>query len=309
MHANGAMLAVSICICTYNRARLMRQTLARMATLIIPEGVELEVVVIDNNSNDGTARVIAEASGSLPIRTARETNPGIGHARNTAVATSTGALLLWLDDDVLVQPYWLELYVRSARANPGAGIFGGPVRPHFEGTPPAWVTTLLPEIRQAYALRDFPPGRIHVDLDHLPYGANFGTRRAVHEKIAFNPALGRVGANGGCLSEESEFFEAALSMGYSGEWIADNPVEHVIPADRQTTRYLRRYYALSGATPGAVPPSTVRLLGRPRWLWREWMQNEAAFFLLRHTSPPARWFPHLKRASYARGALFNRPWP
>jgi hypothetical protein len=52
----------------------------------------------------------------------------------------------------------------------------------------------------------------------------------------------------------------------------------------------------------------ARALGRPRWLWREWVQNEVAFFLLRFTSPPLRWFSHLKRASYARGALFHRAW-
>jgi hypothetical protein len=72
-------------------------------------------------------------------------------------------------------------------------------------------------------------------------------------------------------------------------------------------KYLRRYYRLAGATPGALPPSARSLFGRPRWLWREWVQNEIAYQVLRG-SEASRWFPHLKRAATAQGALFDRRW-
>jgi len=298
---------VSICICTYNRERLLRQTLSRLERLVIPDGIRLEVVIVDNNSSDGTARVIQQASNDLPVSTVKELKPGIASARNAAVALAQGELLLWIDDDVLVEPDWVERYVCAARTHPEIAFFGGPVRPHFEGRPPAWVLTLLPHVAQAYALRDFPDGRVHLDADHLPYGANFGTRRAVHERVSFNPALGRVGEDGGCLQDESTFFEAAMNLGYTGRWIPNCLVQHVIPAERQTIRYLRQYYVLAGATPLKRPRESTMLLGRPRWLWREWMQNELAFYLLRYTAAPTTWFGHLKRASYARGALFDRP--
>jgi glycosyltransferase involved in cell wall biosynthesis len=300
-------MRVSICICTFNRARLLRQTLERVACAAVPNDVSLEVVVVDNNSSDDTPRVIEEAARSLPIRSVREVTPGIAAARNAAVRAAGGEIFLWLDDDVLIEPDWIERYVTVARANPGVALFGGPVRPHFEGTPPSWVMELLPEIGQAYALRDFPPGRVDIDADHLPYGANFGTRRAIHDQLGFDMALGRVGADGGCLSEESTFFEAAISMGFKGLWMADCPVRHVITVERQSVRYLRRYYRLAGATPGTVHPGAASLFGRPRWLWREWIQNEIAFLFLRR-STASRWFPHLKRAATAQGALFARRW-
>jgi glycosyltransferase involved in cell wall biosynthesis len=307
MNTYGSRLAVSICICTYNRERLLRQTLSRLERLVIPEGVTLEVVIVDNNSTDGTARVIQEAATSLPISTMKETKPGISSARNAAVALARGELLLWMDDDVLVEPDWVEGYVCTARSHPESAIFGGPVRPYFEGTPPTWVRRLLPQTAQAYALRDFPEGRVHLDEDHLPYGANFGTRRAVHERLSFDPLLGRVGKDGGCLKDESTFLEGALKQGYRGRWIPNCAVQHVIPVERQTIRYLRQYYALAGATPVNGSGHPVMLFGRPRWLWREWMQNEMAFLLLRYTTGPSTWFDHLKRAAYARGALFDRP--
>jgi glycosyltransferase involved in cell wall biosynthesis len=308
MSAHGATLAVSICICTFNRERLLRETLSRLARLVVPEGASLEIVVIDNNSTDGTAKVIENGAGPIPIRTARELTPGIAAARNAAVRTAQGNLMLWVDDDVLVEPEWAVRYATAARSNPGVALFGGPVRPHFEGSPPGWVHQLLPEIGQAYALREFPPGCVDIDAEHLPYGANFGTRRVIHDQLGFDTALGRVGKDGGCLSEESTFFEAALSMGFRGLWMPENPVLHVIPSERQTTGYLRQYYRLAGATPGTVKGDVTKLFRRPRWLWREWMQNEAAYRLLRHTARPERWFPHLKRAATAEGALFARQW-
>ena len=300
-------MRVSICICTFNRARLLRQTLERVARAAVPNDVSLEVVVVDNNSSDDTPRVIEEAARSLPIRSVREMTPGIAAARNAAVRAAGGEIFLWLDDDVLIEPDWIQRYVSAVRANPGVSLFGGPVRPHFEGTPPSWILELLPEIGQAYALRDFPPGRIDIDADHLPYGANFGTRRAIHDQLGFDTALGRVGADGGCLSEESTLFEAAISMGFKGLWMADCPVRHVITVERQSVRYLRRYYRLAGATPGTVHPGAASLFGRPRWLWREWIQNEIAYLFLRR-STASRWFPHLKRAATAQGALFARRW-
>ena len=300
-------LRVSICICTFNRSRLLRQTLERVAGAAVPNDVSLEVVVVDNNSSDGTARVIEEAARSLPIRSVREMTPGIAAARNAAVRAAGGEIFLWLDDDVLIEQDWIQRYVSAVRAHPGVSLFGGPVRPHFEGTPPSWVLELLPEIGQAYALRDFPEGRVDIDSDHLPYGANFGTRRAIHDQLGFDMALGRVGADGGCLSEESTFFQAAINMGFKGLWMADCPVRHVIPVERQTVRYLRGYYRLAGATPGTVAPGAASLFGRPRWLWREWLQNEVAYLFLRR-SGAARWFPHLKRAATAQGALFARRW-
>lgn len=303
-----ATLTVSICICTFNRERLLRQTLSRVAAATVPDGISLEVVVVDNNSSDGTARVIEEAGRSLPIRGVLEMTPGIAAARNAAVRAAGGEALLWLDDDVLIEQDWIERYVVALHANPGVSLFGGPVRPHFEGTPPSWVIELLPEIGQAYALREFPPGRVDIDANHLPYGANFGTRRAIHDQLGFDTALGRIGADGGCLSEESTFFAAALNMGFKGLWMPDCPVRHVITVERQSVKYLRRYYRLAGATPGTVPPGAALLFGRPRWLWREWVQNEIAYQLLRRASAPSRWFPHLKRASTARGALFARRW-
>ncbi len=297
----------SVCICTHNRAPLLRQTLERLTQVRAPAGVRLEVVVVNNHSTDSTPTVLAEAAAVLPLHAVDEARPGIAYARNAAVAAAAGEVLVWIDDDVLVEPDWLESYAPAVGAHPEAGFFGGPVLPHLEGRPPDWLRVLLPELRQAYALRDFPAGTTRLTPDTLPYGANFVTRRALHRRFRFDVALGRVGASGGCLSEESAFFEEALRAGFGGWWVPEAPVRHVIPAARQTTRYLREYYAIAGATPGTGVAGSPYWFGRPRWLYRSLLQNEILYRLTRYLRPPPVWHAYLRAAAYARGAL-RRKW-
>lgn len=297
---------ISLCICTFNRERQLREALGRIAAVTIPEGTSYEVVVVDNNSTDGTPKVIQEAGTSLPISTVREARQGIGWARNAAATLARGDLLLWFDDDVLVESDWAIRYIRTAREHPEAGFFGGPVRAHFEGVPPGWIMEILHDLRAPFALRDFPPGFDALDENHLPFGANFATRRVVHQHVAFDPTLGRVGRAGGCLDEETEFFRGALRAGHPGRWVPDNPVLHVIPAERQTSQYLYEYYKLVGSRPPAVEESGPKWLGHARWRWRVWLENELKYRLLRHTTRPGRWFEYLKRAAVQRGSLFAR---
>ena len=308
MHAHGASLAVSICICTYNRERLLRQTLARLERCLVPDDVRLEIVVIDNNSTDGTAGVIEDAAKRLPIRTAKETRPGIAPARNAAVAKARGELLLWIDDDVLVEADWITS-VRRRRANEsGGGDFRRSRSPVLRGDPAAagcWSS--FPKCAQAYALRDFPEG-----LSGTRRGSPAVRRKLRHQ--AQHPRPGRLrpdprpGGRRRWLPQGGvDILRGRDAAGLLGRWIPDCPVLHVIPVERQTTRYLRQYYTLSGATPAATAETAPMLFGRPRWRWREWMENEMKFVLLRYTSRPSRWFGHLKRASVRPGRSLRSP--
>ena len=58
-------MRLTVAICTYNRAELLRQTLAGIARQTFPAD-QFEVLVIDNNSTDHTAQVVAEFTGARP---------------------------------------------------------------------------------------------------------------------------------------------------------------------------------------------------------------------------------------------------
>jgi len=71
----------SVIIATYNRARLLRQTLASLGTQVLPAGLDWEIVVVDNNSKDDTREVVdscARQSGipmGQPLCTVRTSPP------------------------------------------------------------------------------------------------------------------------------------------------------------------------------------------------------------------------------------------
>ena len=241
---------ITVAICTWNRASLLDQTLARLGELAVPEAVSWEVLVVDNGSSDATGEVLARyapPASPLPLRCAREERRGLSRARNRAVTEARGELIAWTDDDVQVDPDWLAAYAAAARELPHADFFGGPILPWFDGAPPAWVAASLPAISSAFALCDLGPSRAPLSAQHLPYGANFAVRAAVQRRHLFDPALGRIGDE--LLSgDEHEALRRMLADGHTGTWLPEARVRHFVPRERMTLDYVRRYYRGIGRT-------------------------------------------------------------
>jgi glucosyl-dolichyl phosphate glucuronosyltransferase len=101
-------MLVTVAICTFNRAESLRRTLALLTTMQVPPRLSLEVVVINNNSSDGTDNVINEFCCQLPLRREFEPRPGHSNARNRAVDVARGDYIIWTDDDVVVNPISLS---------------------------------------------------------------------------------------------------------------------------------------------------------------------------------------------------------
>lgn len=250
---------VTVAICTWNRASLLDQTLARLRALAIPDGVDWEVLVVDNGSSDETAAVVARRARGLPLRCTREERRGLSHARNRAAAEARGELILWTDDDVQVDTHWLAAHASAARELAQVDFFGGPILPWFDGEPPAWVAASLPIIGSAFALCDLGPSRAPLTAQLLPYGANFAVRTAVQRRHRFDPALGRVG--GELLSgDENELMRRMLADGRAGVWLPEARVRHFVPRERMTLDYVRHYYRGIGRT-----DVRVRAAAAPPW--------------------------------------------
>jgi glycosyltransferase involved in cell wall biosynthesis len=292
----------TVAVCTWNRAALLGEFLRRLARVRWGRG-DWEVLVVNNNSTDDTERVLEAFEGRLPLRRAFEPKPGHSHARNTAVAQARGEYIVWTDDDVLVGEGWLAAYARAAGRHPEAAIFGGPVRPLFEGTPPAWLSASWRDIGPVFAARDLGDEPFELDGGgELPYGANLVVRAREQRRFPFDPALGRR-FEGGALGEETAVIRAILASGAKGWWVPDAPVEHWIPKGRQTVGYLRAYYALQGRTylkwDRYVGP---KIRGRPLLVWGGILRAELAYALARLTGDPRRWLKPLAEASMLRGA-------
>lgn len=99
---------VSVIIPTYNRVQLLREA---VASVLAQEGrgqlFDLEVIVVDDASSDGTPAIAQEFPGLRYLRF--DINKGPSAARNAGIAASTGKYVAFLDDDDLWLPRRLEL--------------------------------------------------------------------------------------------------------------------------------------------------------------------------------------------------------
>ena len=87
------MPMLTIAICTWNRAAMLDRVLAHMTSLVVPPGVDWEILVVDNNSTDETDAVATKHAAHLPIRVVLESTPGISHARNRGIREARGDII------------------------------------------------------------------------------------------------------------------------------------------------------------------------------------------------------------------------
>lgn len=97
---------VSVIIPTYNRKDSLLRTLESLARQTYPAD-RFEVIVVDDGSNDGTG-VIAKRTFPFFLRYVYQNNQGEIVARNTGAEQSAGGILVFLDDDIEVNPNYLE---------------------------------------------------------------------------------------------------------------------------------------------------------------------------------------------------------
>jgi glycosyltransferase involved in cell wall biosynthesis len=297
-------MLVSVAICTWNRAKLLDQTLAGMRNLRIPSGVDWELLLINNNCTDDTDAVIARHTDALPLRRLFEPKQGLSNARNCAIEHAQGTLLIWTDDDVLVDQNWLAEHVGAFRRWPTASYFGGSIAPWYECSPPAWVTDNLQQLQGLLVIRDLGKVERPFQLKEEPFGANMSFRTEVLRQHPFNPRLGRCG-DLGILCEETELVKRISQLGHQGIWVPSALVQHFVTAHRMSSNYLWNYYYGVGRTHVRMkgPPALGRMLfGSPRWMYRACFTKRACATLNRLFGSK-KWFGYYTQAAYLRGMI------
>jgi glycosyltransferase involved in cell wall biosynthesis len=185
----------TVIICTYNRSGNLPSCLAALARQEGVDGIDWEVLVVDNNSSDDTAQVVANLGRDLPIkiRYAREAQQGLNYARNRGVSSSAGTHFTFVDDDIHVSPRWLAALQR-AFGETDADAIGGRIHLDPSIELPRWV---IPGSETAGFLgyQDFGEQPFRMDgRSRYPFGGNMSFHRRVVDRIGlFDPKLGRKG--------------------------------------------------------------------------------------------------------------------
>jgi len=281
--------SASILICTYNRARLLRETLAALQALTLPPDCDVEIIVVDNNSSDNTPLVVAEASRDARIRvvSARETSQGKSFALNRGLEMASGDIVALTDDDVWPDTDWLSRIVAAFRERDVTFVFGKVLPRWGQLPPPEILTPPAQDIWGPLAIVDY--GDEPVDYvaestgQRLPIGANLAFAREALVTIGgWRTDLGKV--NNTLISgEDHEIFMRVRRYGlYRGYYDPEASVRHFVPASRLTREYFRRWFFWHGKTqalmledlhPDLEMSRVPRIAGVPRFLYRQTVEQ------------------------------------
>lgn len=205
--------SVSVIVCTRDRPEQLEQCLRSLQGLAHPPH---EIVVVDNApTSEATQQLVAHLPG---IRYVLEPRPGLSVARNTGIRHSTGEIIAFTDDDVLVHPDWIARLQQAFQTDTIMAVTGlmlpaeleteaqlifhqGSGGPGWQYQPLMFDTQFFEDMKS----RGVPVWRIGA-------GANMAFRREIFDRLGgFDERLG-AGASG--CSEDSEFWYRILEDGW-----------------------------------------------------------------------------------------------
>lgn len=221
---------ISIVVCTRNRALKLESCLRHMSEINLDPNLAWQLVIVDNNSDDGTRAVITKFTRSLPLQYAFEAKRGVSHARNRGIVEAQYPIIAFTDDDCLVSSDWADHILTRFANNPGLGVLGGRVELADARDYPI-ATRIHREARQITTI-----GQIMT----LMIGCNMAVRRSVFDAIGlFDPAFGkgtRIGS-----AEDIDFLYRALKGGSRIAYSPDVVVFHAhgrdTPASLETVMH------------------------------------------------------------------------
>lgn len=111
------MARISVIIPAYNAARWVAETVEA----VVSQDVDLEIILVDDGSDDGTEAHARAAAGALPLHVIRQSRRGVSAARNAGTAVATGAFIQYVDADDVLLPGTLALRVAALEAS-GADV-------------------------------------------------------------------------------------------------------------------------------------------------------------------------------------------
>jgi glycosyltransferase involved in cell wall biosynthesis len=262
------MNGISIIIPTYNRARLLGQTLESVKRLRLPEGVAIEVLVIDNNCTDNTPEIVENAAevSRFPILRIVEKQQGLCYGRNRGLREARYDHVVYLDDDIEVADDWLLGYFEAVEQL-DADCVVGPVFPKFEREPPDFLTErVLDSVISTYSRKGDLMMLLARDVAHEVPGCNFGVRKSVALDIGgFNNSLDRAGP-GLLAGGDTEFGLRLVSTGRRVVYQPRCAIRHVITEEKLSRKYLRKRWTGAGATARLLQNARLPFSRRVRYL-------------------------------------------
>jgi hypothetical protein len=234
--------SLSVIVCTHNPRREYLSLVFRSLQEQSLDKSQWELLIVDSASVEPIISW-ADVSWHPLARSFREDSAGLTNARLRGIAEASGELLVFVDDDNVLDADFLERALQIASEWPRLGAWSGCTRPQFDSPPPAWTKRYWGNL----VIRDVPAD-LWSNLPHLPEtmpcGAGLCVRRNVaahyrllHENGKRSFLLDRVG--GSLLSGgDNDLAACACDVSLGVGIFASLRLTHLIPAARLEETYL-----------------------------------------------------------------------
>jgi GT2 family glycosyltransferase len=230
--------AVSVVVPTRNRGEALAVALRALAQQ--QARTPHEVIVVDNGSRDGTRDIVDALRGSfaVPLHYAFEPRLGVSNARNSGIAAAQAPIIAFADDDVHVEPDWVDRVHALAEKHPAVECFGGKVLPVWNTPPPAWLDR---RHWSPLALTDYgdKPFTVSAARPLCLISANLAVRRRTFDRVGgFSPDFPR--------AQDHEWQLRFWRSGGIGMYDPSLVVWANVDPERLTRRYHRRWHLQHG---------------------------------------------------------------
>lgn len=237
-------LPISVIICTHNpRSNYLERVLAALKSQTLSKDF-WELLLVDNASNKILASEI-DLSWHPQARHIREEKLGLTPARLRGISEAQAGVLVFVDDDNVLDSSYLEVVWRIAKDYPIIGAWGGLIKPEFEETPPSWTKPYLGIL----AIREFERDQwsnLLENYETVPCGAGLCVRKTVAQKyvdlVTQDPKRAALDRKGKMLTScgDSDLALTACDIGLGTGMYTSLNLTHLIPSGRLQEDYLLR---------------------------------------------------------------------
>lgn len=236
----NSFMDLSIIICSHNRATDLKIAMQSLTAMHLPDNMQCEVIIVDNNSTDNTKEIVENQILHCPlnIRYVFEPQQGLSNARNRGVEEARGAIIAFTDDDCIADTYWLTNLVNEFQADTALDGIGGRVELFDIRDKPVTIMTSME--RATFETLG--------QLFSFLHGCNMAFRREVFQEVGcFDNKLGA----GTKISsaEDSDFIYRVYKNGFKIIYSPDVLVyhNHGRRTDEQVAKLKRGYTIGKGA--------------------------------------------------------------
>jgi glycosyltransferase involved in cell wall biosynthesis len=230
-----ALPHISVCICTYRRPEWLLRLLKSVEKQETGGRFTFSAVVADNDATE-SARLVVERyrdGGTMDVIYCVEPEKNIASVRNRAISAATGEWIAFIDDDEFaIEPWLLRLY-EACLTYKAQGVLG-PVRSHYEVTPPDWVPKC-----GLYDRKEFPTGHILPWPETRTGNVLFDRSILIAGQLPFDPQF----PNGG---EDQDFFRRMMANGHRFVWCNEAVVYETVPPIRWDLKVMKQRALLRG---------------------------------------------------------------